>query len=31
MAKRLGGEHYLGLRRLLLRHGKDVPWGDSAA
>jgi peptidoglycan/xylan/chitin deacetylase (PgdA/CDA1 family) len=30
MAKRLGGERYLGLRRLLLRHGNDVPWGDRA-
>jgi peptidoglycan/xylan/chitin deacetylase (PgdA/CDA1 family) len=29
VTKRLGGERYLQLRRLLLRHGTDVQWGDS--
>lgn len=28
VAKRLGGERYLQLRRLLLRHGREVRWGD---
>jgi peptidoglycan/xylan/chitin deacetylase (PgdA/CDA1 family) len=28
LGKRLGGERYLQLRRLLLRHGHDVRWGD---
>jgi hypothetical protein len=28
LAKRLGGEHYLQVRRLLLRQGNDAPWGD---
>jgi Polysaccharide deacetylase len=31
MTKRLGGERYLRLRRLLLRHGDDVRWGDVGA
>jgi peptidoglycan/xylan/chitin deacetylase (PgdA/CDA1 family) len=26
--KRLGGERYLQLRKLLLGHGNDVEWGD---
>jgi peptidoglycan/xylan/chitin deacetylase (PgdA/CDA1 family) len=30
VAKRIGGERYLQLRRLLLRHGRDVRWGDAA-
>jgi hypothetical protein len=29
MTKRLGGERYLQLRKLLLRHGNDVQWGDT--
>ena len=29
MTKRLGGERYLQIRRLLLRHGNDVQWGDT--
>jgi peptidoglycan/xylan/chitin deacetylase (PgdA/CDA1 family) len=28
VTKRLGGERYLQIRRLLLRHGTDVQWGD---
>jgi peptidoglycan/xylan/chitin deacetylase (PgdA/CDA1 family) len=28
MSKRVGGEHYLQLRRILLRHGSEVRWGD---
>jgi len=28
VSKRVGGEHYLQLRRILLRHGNDVRWGD---
>jgi len=28
LTKRFGGERYLQLRRLLLRHGNDVRWGD---
>jgi peptidoglycan/xylan/chitin deacetylase (PgdA/CDA1 family) len=28
LTKRFGGERYLRLRRLLLRHGNDVQWGD---
>jgi hypothetical protein len=28
LTKRLGGERYLQIRRLLLRHGDDVQWGD---
>jgi peptidoglycan/xylan/chitin deacetylase (PgdA/CDA1 family) len=28
VTKRLGGERYLRLRKLLLRHGDDVQWGD---
>ncbi len=28
LAKRMGGERYLQLRRLLLRHGGEVRWGD---
>jgi hypothetical protein len=28
MTKRLGGERYLHLRKLLLRHGNEVSWGD---
>jgi peptidoglycan/xylan/chitin deacetylase (PgdA/CDA1 family) len=30
LTKCLGGEHYLRLRRLLLRHGNDVQWGDTS-
>jgi len=30
ISKRLGGERYLQLRKLLLRHGDDVRWGDRA-
>ncbi|MGH9141437.1 MAG: polysaccharide deacetylase family protein [Vicinamibacterales bacterium] len=29
MTKRLGGQRYLQIRRLLLRHGDDVQWGDT--
>jgi peptidoglycan/xylan/chitin deacetylase (PgdA/CDA1 family) len=29
MTKRLGGERYLQIRKLLLRHGNDVQWGDT--
>ena len=29
MSKRIGGERYLQIRKLLLRHGDDVQWGDS--
>jgi Polysaccharide deacetylase len=28
LTKRLGGERYLQIRKLLLRHGNDVRWGD---
>jgi peptidoglycan/xylan/chitin deacetylase (PgdA/CDA1 family) len=28
MSKRLGGEQYLRLRKILLRHGDEVQWGD---
>ena len=28
LTKRVGGERYLQLRRLLLRHGTEVQWGD---
>jgi peptidoglycan/xylan/chitin deacetylase (PgdA/CDA1 family) len=28
MTKKLGGERYLQLRKLLLGHGSDVQWGD---
>jgi peptidoglycan/xylan/chitin deacetylase (PgdA/CDA1 family) len=28
ISKRLGGERYLQLRKLLLRHGAEVRWGD---
>jgi peptidoglycan/xylan/chitin deacetylase (PgdA/CDA1 family) len=28
IAKRFGGEHYFRARKLLLRHGNEVPWGD---
>ena len=28
MTKRLGGGRYLQIRKLLLRHGNDVQWGD---
>ncbi|MBW8861659.1 MAG: polysaccharide deacetylase family protein [Acidobacteria bacterium] len=28
LTKRLGGERYLQLRKLLLRHGSEVRWGD---
>ena len=28
MTKRLGGERYLQIRRLLIRHGAEVQWGD---
>ncbi|MCU1385741.1 MAG: hypothetical protein JWL71_4438 [Acidobacteria bacterium] len=28
LTKRVGGERYLQLRKLLLRHGNDVQWGD---
>jgi peptidoglycan/xylan/chitin deacetylase (PgdA/CDA1 family) len=28
LSKRVGGEHYLQLRRILLRHGNEVRWGD---
>jgi peptidoglycan/xylan/chitin deacetylase (PgdA/CDA1 family) len=28
VTKRLGGEQYLRLRKLLLRHGNEVRWGD---
>ena len=28
MSKRLGGERYLQLRRIVLRHGHEVRWGD---
>jgi peptidoglycan/xylan/chitin deacetylase (PgdA/CDA1 family) len=31
MTKRCCGERYLRLRRLLLRHGNDVRWGDRPA
>jgi peptidoglycan/xylan/chitin deacetylase (PgdA/CDA1 family) len=30
LTKRLGGEWYLQLRKLLLRHGNEVRWGDRA-
>ena len=29
MTKRLGGQRYLQIRKLLLRHGNDVQWGDT--
>jgi peptidoglycan/xylan/chitin deacetylase (PgdA/CDA1 family) len=29
MTKRLGGERYLQIRKLLLGHGDDVQWGDT--
>jgi polysaccharide deacetylase len=29
MTKRFGGERYLQIRKLLLRHGNDVRWGDT--
>jgi peptidoglycan/xylan/chitin deacetylase (PgdA/CDA1 family) len=29
LSKRLGGEQYLKLRKLLLGHGNDVQWGDA--
>ena len=29
MTKRVGGARYLQIRKLLLRHGDDVRWGDS--
>jgi peptidoglycan/xylan/chitin deacetylase (PgdA/CDA1 family) len=29
LTKRLGGERYLQIRKLLLRHGNDVQWGDT--
>jgi hypothetical protein len=28
MTKRLGGERYLQIRKLLLGHGDEVRWGD---
>jgi peptidoglycan/xylan/chitin deacetylase (PgdA/CDA1 family) len=28
IGKRLGGDRYLQLRRLIIRHGKEVRWGD---
>ncbi|HZR22954.1 MAG TPA: polysaccharide deacetylase family protein [Vicinamibacterales bacterium] len=28
LTKRLGGEQYLKMRKLLLRHGNEVRWGD---
>jgi hypothetical protein len=28
VVKHIGGERYLQVRRLLLRHGRDVEWGD---
>jgi peptidoglycan/xylan/chitin deacetylase (PgdA/CDA1 family) len=28
LSKRLGGEQYLKVRKLLLRHGNEVRWGD---
>jgi peptidoglycan/xylan/chitin deacetylase (PgdA/CDA1 family) len=28
VVKHIGGERYLQIRRLLLRHGRDVEWGD---
>jgi peptidoglycan/xylan/chitin deacetylase (PgdA/CDA1 family) len=31
LTKRIGGERYLRIRRLLLRHGDDVRWGDAGA
>jgi peptidoglycan/xylan/chitin deacetylase (PgdA/CDA1 family) len=31
LTKRLAGERYLKLRRLLLRPGSDVKWGDTSA
>jgi hypothetical protein len=31
LTKRLGGGRYLKLRRLILRHGDDVQWGDTSA
>jgi peptidoglycan/xylan/chitin deacetylase (PgdA/CDA1 family) len=31
ITKRLAGERYLRVRKLLLRHGDDVAWGDSGA
>jgi hypothetical protein len=31
VGKRVGGERYLRLRRLLLGHGDEVEWGDSTA
>jgi len=31
LTKRLGGEHYLRLRRLLLQHGDHVRWGDESS
>ena len=30
LSKRIGGERYLQLRRLLLGHGAEVRWGDQA-
>jgi len=29
VSKRLGGQRYLQIRKLLLRHGDDVRWGDT--
>lgn len=29
LTKRFGGERYLQLRKLLLRHGNEVQWGDT--
>src|SRR6476469_7049097 len=29
LTKRLTGDRYLQIRRLLLRHGNDVQWGDT--
>jgi peptidoglycan/xylan/chitin deacetylase (PgdA/CDA1 family) len=29
LTKRLGGDRYLQIRRLLLRHANDVQWGDT--
>ena len=31
LTKRLGGEQYLRIRQLLLRHGDEVEWGDHVA
>ena len=28
MTKRLGGDRYLQIRKLLLGHGDEVQWGD---